>query len=384
MMLNFVNLNTVVQLQSFKSNRMKILIVKTSSLGDIIHTLPAVNDAIAVNPTIEFDWVVEESFAEVPAWHPAVKRIIPVALRRWRKNRWQAFKNGEWNRFKNNLQATSYDVVIDAQGLIKSALITFLSRGLRAGLNWRSAWEPLASLGYQKKVAVEPLQHAVPRVRQLFARALDYPLPLSTPRYGLRCFQLPEWFASFAQENSVAGYENKYVVFLHGTTWDTKHWPEHYWKSLVALTLKHGYHVLLPWGNEEERARAGRLANNHSIETAKAIVLPRTTLKDIAGIIAGAKAVVAVDTGLGHLAAALEVPTLSLYGPTNPELTGTVGQKQLHLASTFACAPCLKESCRYAGEKRVHPMCFSTLPPERVWELLRNTLEIQKQLVGVV
>jgi heptosyltransferase-1 len=362
---------------------MKILIVKTSSLGDIIHTLPAVSDAMAVNPTIEFDWVVEESFAEVPAWHPAVKRVIPVALRRWRKNPWQTFKSGEWKFFKNNLQATSYDMVIDAQGLVKSALITYLSRGLRAGLNWQSAWEPLASLVYQKKVAVEPLQHAVPRVRQLFARALNYQLPLSTPRYGLRSFQLPEWFASFAQHNSAVWHENKYVVFLHGTTWDTKHWPESYWKNLIELTLKHGYHVLLPWGNEGERARAERLASNHCAESAKAMVLPRTTLKDIAGIIEGAKAIVAVDTGLGHLAAAFEVPTISLYGPTNPELTGTVGLGQIHLASTFACAPCLKESCQYTGEKRVHPMCFSTLPPEKVWEQLRFTLDKQKKFVEV-
>ena len=103
---------------------MRVLLVKTSSLGDVIHTLPALTDAQRAIPGIQFDWVVEEGFAEIPAWHPAVAQVIPVAIRRWRKHPLQTLRSGEWRRFKARLRETHYDLVIDAQGLLKSAWLT--------------------------------------------------------------------------------------------------------------------------------------------------------------------------------------------------------------------------------------------------------------------
>ncbi len=195
---------------------MRVLLVKTSSLGDVIHTLPALTDAARAIPGIQFDWVVEEGFAEIPAWHPAVARVIPVAIRRWRKNLWQTLRNGEWRRFKQRLKEVDYDLVIDAQGLLKSAWLTrYVGKTPVAGLDRDSAREPLASRFYRRAYPVAWGQHAVERTRQLFAQALDYPLPESVGDYGLDREQLAD-----------ADPGAPYLVFLHGTTWDTKHWPE--------------------------------------------------------------------------------------------------------------------------------------------------------------
>ena len=304
---------------------MRVLLVKTSSLGDVIHALPALTDAARAIPGITFDWVVEEGFAEIPTWHPAVGKVIPVAIRRWRKNIWETIKSGEWKRFKQNLRTEKYDLVIDAQGLVKSAWLTRYVKAPVAGLDKDSAREPLASRFYQRRLAVARGQHAVERLRQLFAVALGYDLPKGLGDYGLdveRLIELPR--------------NKPYVLLLHGTTWDTKHWPEVYWRDL-ALRMGHmGVEVRLPWGNPAEKARAERIASGLS----NAVVLPKLNLAGVAKVLASASACVAVDTGLGHLAAALDVPTISLFGPTNPGLTGAYGKGQIHLASDFPCAPC--------------------------------------------
>lgn len=338
---------------------MRILFVKTSSMGDIIHSLPALTDASRIYPDISFDWVVEENFAEIPRWHSHVSNVIPVALRRWRKKPWQNIASGEIRHFIKRLRQENYTHVVDAQGLIKSALITRLSRGERYGLNWHSAWEPLASLAYQKRIAVDPELHAVTRVRTLLACALDYTLPTTVADYGVVKEKLP-----------TSPYQAPYVVFLHATTWTTKHWPIEYWQQLLTTTAREGFNVLLPWGNSKEQQQAQTIAS----ENPRAIVLPKLDLTAMAGVIAKAKAVVTVDTGLGHLAAALNVPTVSLYGPTDPQKTGTVGANQYHLAAEFSCAPCLQSECTYKGKAEVFPACFATITPQRVWQQLATVL----------
>ncbi len=194
--------------------------------------------------------MVEEGFAEIPAWHPAVARVIPVAIRRWRKNLWQTLRNGEWRRFKQRLKEVDYDLVIDAQGLLKSAWLTrYVGKTPVAGLDRDSAREPLASRFYRRAYPVAWGQHAVERTRQLFAQALDYPLPESVGDYGLDREQLAD-----------ADPGAPYLVFLHGTTWVTKHWPEAYWRELAERMCERGWSVRLPWGSAAERERAGRLA----------------------------------------------------------------------------------------------------------------------------
>ena len=352
---------------------MRVLLVKTSSLGDVIHALPALTDAARAIPGITFDWVVEEGFAEIPTWHPAVGKVIPVAIRRWRKNIWQTIKSGEWRRFKQSLRAEKYDLVIDAQGLVKSAWLTRYVNAPVAGLDKNSAREPLASRFYQRRLAVARGQHAVERLRQLFAVALGYDLPKGLGDYGLdveRLIELPR--------------NKPYVLFLHGTTWDTKHWPEVYRRDLALRMADKGVEVRLPWGNPAEKARAERIANGLS----NAVVLPKLNLAGVARVLASASACVAVDTGLGHLAAALDVPTISLFGPTNPGLTGAYGKVQIHLASDFPCAPCLQKKCTYQPTaqdqqrfdlKSEWPLCFTRLNPERVASRL-STLLLAEEL----
>lgn len=348
---------------------MRVLLIKTSSMGDVIHTLPALTDAMHALPGITFDWVVEESFAEIPSWHPAVAEVIPLAIRRWRKHPLKTWRNGEWARFKARLRQSRYDLVIDAQGLLKSAWLTRYAQGPVAGLDKTSAREALAERFYDRPQAVSWGQHAVERVRQLFALSLGYSLPPTVGDYGLDRSRL-----------SLQTSGPPYLVFLHGTTWYTKHWPELYWRQLAELVINAGWSVKLPWGNAAEKARAERLANG----LPGAVVLPRLNLADMAHVLASARACVAVDTGLGHLAAALGGPTLSLFGPTNPGYTGAYGTAQVHLASDFPCAPCLRKDCTYRPTaedrrrfdlEREQPLCFTRLPPERVMHELQPLLD---------
>lgn len=352
---------------------MRVLLVKTSSLGDVIHALPALTDAARAIPGITFDWVVEEGFAEIPTWHPAVGKVIPVAIRRWRKNLWETIKSGDWRRFKQRLRAEKYDLVIDAQGLLKSAWLTRYVKAPVAGLDKHSAREPLASHFYQRRLAVARGQHAVERLRQLFALALGYDLPKGLGDYGLDVDKLVE-----------LPRKKPFVLFLHGTTWDTKHWPEVYWRDLAIRMGNLGVEVRLPWGNPAEKARAERIANGLN----NTVVLPKLNLAGVAKVLASASACVAVDTGLGHLAAALDVPTISLFGPTNPGLTGAYGKVQIHLASDFPCAPCLQKKCTYQPTaqdqqrfdlKNEWPLCFTRLNPERVASRL-STLLLAEEL----
>jgi len=352
---------------------LRVLIVKVSSLGDVIHTLPAVTDARRANRRLQFDWVVEENFVEVPGWHPAVTRVIPVALRRWRKNVLGTLRNGEFSAFRKDIKHEHYDLVIDAQGLIKSGVIGRLSRGLTVGLSDRTAREPLATLFYNKVYSVPRNEHAVQRVRELFSRALNYSIDTqdaSTIDYGLDLQRL-----GMSRKTGPSGM----LVFLHGTTWPTKHWPLQYWKDLALLATQQGYSVRLPWGSEVEKQRAQDIAQG----IAGVSVLERQTLTGMARQIALADGVVAVDTGLGHLAAALATPAVSLYGATNPGLSGTYGRHQAHLSSTLACAPCMSKTCTYTGEALdVTPACYSTHPPAVVLNTLQALMADQPQ--GVV
>ena len=296
---------------------MRVLIVKASSLGDIIHTLPAVTDAYRAHPNLSFDWVVEENFTEVPSWHPAVNNVIPIAIRRWRHNLLNTYLNREFGTFKRKLQGVHYDLVIDAQGLIKSGLISRLSRGLTVGLSNSTIREPLAALFYNKAYSVSWDDHAVDRVRQLFSRALNYNYEQYPLDYGI----------DLENKLRVVKAKKSHIVFLHGTTRVGKYWPKEKWRYLAGIATGYGYDVFLPWGTPDEKDRAEFIGKgNLNVK-----ILGRKSLSDLAAFIISSKGVIAVDTGLGHLSAALSKSTVSLYGPTNPELCGTYGHNQIHL-----------------------------------------------------
>jgi len=326
---------------------MKVLVIKTSSLGDVVHTLPALTDAAMAIPDIRFDWIVEKAFAEIPAWHPTVENVIPVTIRHWRRHPIDTWLRGTWSEFKARLQSSRYDAVIDAQGLLKSAWLIRYARGKKFGLDRHSAREPLAACFYDAPQSVPKGQHAIERVRQLFGKSLGYPDRIQGQgRYQLNLSQA----------------RGSTVVLLHGTTWPTKHWPEQSWMDLSAKIRQAGYRAVLPWGSEVERLRAERIA-----ATSGADVLDRMNLTELAGLMASAAACISVDTGLGHLAAAVNTPTISLFGPTNPELTGLYGDNQIPLPSRFHCAPCLRKKCTYRLEENRSPPCFDELSADKVF-----------------
>ena len=297
-----------------------ILLVKMSSLGDVIHNLPVVSDIRAAIPQNNIDWVVEESFAAVPQLHAGVRRVLPIAMRRWRTGVLSRATRVEIGRFVNDLRAHPYDAIIDTQGLLKSALVACTARGARHGLDWRSAREPLAAF-YSRTYAVPWTLHAVERNRQLAARALGYAVP-NGANYGIEAPAVAfAWLPSAPR-----------AILLHATSQERKLWPERDWIELGRVLARDGRRCVLPWHGGHERARSERLAQ----EIPGAIVPPQLALTDVAGVIAGAVVVAGVDTGLTHLAAALGVPTIGIYFATDPAATGLYGARAANVGTAGA------------------------------------------------
>ncbi len=287
----------------------KILLIKTSSLGDVIHALPAVTDLKAAVPDARIGWVVEEPLVPVLRLHPGVSDIIPIAIRRWRRAWWHGAVRDEVRASLRQLRMQTYDDVIDAQGLFKSALITRAARGTRHGLDLHSAREPLAAF-YDHTYRIPWDLHAVERTRLLLARAVGYALPPDC-NYGIQA--VPR---AFAWLNAT-----RYAVLLHASSGDYKLWDEQNWRSLIKALNAAGVKCVLPWGSAQERDRSVRIAAN--MEAAS--VPPALSLTELAGLVTGARAVVGVDTGLTHLAAALAVPTVGIFSATDPAATGIYG-----------------------------------------------------------
>ncbi len=286
---------------------LKLLIVKTSSLGDVIHNLPIIADIRAHYPDIQVDWLVEESFADIPKLHPAVNQVITVAMRRWRKSLFRCETWQEIISVKKLISATQYDIIIDTQGLLKSGLMSRLAHGIKHGYNKGSIREPLASYFYDIKHEVSRLQHAVVRNRSLAASAFGFSMPSIKPDYGI-----------IAPSTTPVNLNQSYIVSLHGTSRDSKLWPTEHWVGLGKALENQQLSLVLPWASDKELIRAQRIASTLN----NAVVLPKCTIAELAFIISQAKAAVGVDTGLSHLSVALNIPTIALYTDTNPELTG--------------------------------------------------------------
>lgn len=289
---------------------MRILIVKTSSLGDVIHNLPVVSDIRRHFPDAAVDWCVEENFAAIPRLHPGVVGIVPLAIRRWRKALFSAATWREIGAFRSALQAKAYDAVIDTQGLLKSAVVARRARGPLAGYAADSAREPVAARFYDRRFSVATDAHAVVRNRRLVAAALGYAVD-DAPDYGIAA--APADFPWLPAQ--------PYVVFLTATSRDDKLWPESHWLELGRQLNALGYAAVLPGGSAVERGRAARLA----AAIPGAVAAPPLSIPQLAALLAGSRAAVGVDTGLTHLAVALKIPTVALYTATDPGLTGVLG-----------------------------------------------------------
>ena len=300
-----------------------ILLVRLSSMGDLIHTYPALTDLGRHFPDARVTWVCEEGFAELPPLHPLVKTTLPMAWRRWRKRLWQPAVWREMREFHARLTFPRFDVVLDAQGLIKSAGVAHLARGLKGGFDRRSAREGLAALAYDKTYAVPRGQHAVVRNRQLFAQVFGY-TPEGPVDFGLSPqAPLPDWAPT-----------GDYAVLLHATSKAEKEWDEARWVALGQALQARGLALILPWGAAHEQARSQRLAQH----LPGAIVPPaRLSLHAAASLLKQARLTIGVDTGLTHLANAVDCPLVALYTHTDPGLTGvTPGPRACNLGGVGA------------------------------------------------
>jgi heptosyltransferase-1 len=301
-----------------------VLFIKTSSLGDVIHHMPAVTEARLRRPGARFAWVVEQAFAPLVRLHPAVDTVIPVAARDWRlaphrPATWRAVMD-----FQRALRSHRYDEVIDTQGLFfKSALIAWLARGRRHGYDRDSVRERAAAWLYDVRHRVARNQHAIARNRMLTGRALGY-VPEGPPDFGL-------------DRARVAGPSDRpYGMLLHATARPDKEWPETHWRAL-AEALGRRIDLVVPYGTQAERARALRIASG----TAR--VPERQPLDAMARLIAGARFVVGVDTGLLHLAAALGVPLVAIFAASEPGLTGPMGQGPMRVLGGKDAPPSVAE-----------------------------------------
>lgn len=294
---------------------MRVLLVKLSSMGDVIHNLPVVSDLARRYPDIEIDWVTEAPYAGLVALHPKVRRVIPIHLRHLKKNWWSP---AAWRAFfddKAQLGGEPYDTIVDTQGLIKSALVSRWANGPIAGFSRATAREPLASCFYDRLIDVPRHLHAVERNRRLAAGAFGYEL-VNQVNYGL---QLPH---TMATPNPMSP---PVVVFLHATSRADKMWPQTHWAALGQRLHDRGFGIVLPWGNATEKLVSEQLAGLIPTATVPAAM----SLVGAAGLLSQASAVIGVDTGLAHLAVALSRPTVGLFLTTFPTLTGLYGNERV-------------------------------------------------------
>lgn len=343
---------------------MKILLIKLSSLGDTIHTLPSISDIQAQIPEAEISWAIEPAFAEIAHMHPHVKQVLPIPLRRVKQMRYTARALAQ---IISLIRAQSYDHIIDAQGLLKSSLLSYLARGHNSGYCKTSAREPWASYCYHSTYAVSKTLHAVMRTKSLCAQALQYPRPT----------QLHFAIGNHNQQTLTA---QSPILLFHGTTWESKHYPEAYWQELIAQITQAGYPVALPWGNAVEHARAQRLATHPHVT-----VLPRLSLYELKNQLISARGAIGVDTGLSHLAGALGTPCVGLYGPTDHTLAGNIGPFQTQI-SARRDGPMPEPTFIGSASKETHQvpqhLRMDQIQPKQAWEALRalwDTMPLQHE-----
>lgn len=319
---------------------MRVLIVRMSSMGDVIHTLPLVADIHNAVPGAQVDWVVEEAYAPLLQLHPRIGRIIPIALRRWRRSWRDPHTWQQWQAFRRALRATPYDAILDTQALLKSAWIASLARGPRIGFVARACREPLAALFYQRRLVYPPVKavHAIQRYRDLAAFALGY-APGTAPQYGLQVA---------ARRPSGLPAQQAYALVFHSTARAGKLWTEENWIEVCRALAAAGLAVLLAWGTPQERARAERIAaaSGANVWVAQTVL----DIGDWAAAAAGAAVAVGLDTGLTYLAAAVGAPTVAIYVDSSPAQAGVMAASPHRNLGDIGSPPAAADVIEAAGQ----------------------------------
>lgn len=341
----------------------KILLVKITSMGDLIQMLPALTDAQNAIPGIQFDWLCEDSFKDIPALHPSIRKIITLPYRRWKKNIRHAIRTGEIKQFLKTLRAEKYDMIIDAQSNFKSALFALLAKGHHMGLDKTSVREYGAQFFYRKTITIDRNQNHALRMRQLLAKFLNYPLPQTPFNYGIPSSYL---------EKIDMPLPSRFIFLTVIASMQYKLWPEEHWASIIKILLQQGFDIVMPWWSPAEKERVTRLQNGHP----KVHLLPPLSLKQKAYVLSQAQGAISLDTGLAHMAVALNIPNIGLYGPNDAKYCGTMGTNQQHITATSPdCVPCNKSRCPFIEEQsHTYAPCMVNIRPEEIQKALNKML----------
>ena len=287
---------------------LKLLIVKTSSMGDVVHALPTISDIRRFHPAAQIDWLVEAPYAAIPQMHGGVRQVLPLQWRKWRR---QLYSRGTWTamrQLRSQLHGARYDLVLDLQGLFKSAVFARQAGAPVAGYASGSGRDPVAPWLYQFQAKVSLQMQAVQRCRELAAAHLRYAVPSGLPDFGLR--------------PPAAGWSPRgdYAVLIPNASRRSKHWPERHWVAIGNRLKERGMTPLVLWGRPDEQSLAESIA-----ASCEGDVPPFLKVGEMAAVLAGARQVVGLDTGFTHLAAALGRPTLGIYCDHDPGLAGITG-----------------------------------------------------------
>jgi heptosyltransferase-1 len=357
----------------------RILIVKLSSMGDVLHALPVLSDIKqALGDDTQIDWVAEPNYACLLKDHPYIHQLHTLSFRQY-KGYLKSIRSDEARQLKQFLKNHPYDAILDLQGLLKSAWVCRWAKGIRYGYDSKSIREPWASWFYHQKFPVSKNLHAITRMRELAAKALGYEVSAGEPSYGLNTK------TSGSQANCIPGTtnhseENKcfnkeddrypQLILFPFTTWGTKHWPTEHWHAFINLAKNH-FHITIAWGSQNEYRQAQSFCEN----TTNCQLTPDLNVEGMKNFLKDCDAFIGVDTGFAHLATAMNIPGIVLMGPTDKNESGPLGNNQLALDVELSCRPCHKRVCSLPIEPNsLRPKCLARISPEFVLKNLQKIL----------
>jgi len=358
----------------------KVLIIKASALGDVVHALPVLAWLKSADPAVTIDWLVEDGFAPLLDGHPLVCKVHRIATRSWRRQGWLAAIRESWQAV-GRIRGENYDVVLDLQGNSKSGLFALLSGASRRyGFDRQGVREWPNLLATNCRVGLTAAEHHISErslaiARAAFPRGHEHLLAGPLPVRPEAAAQVDALLAGFGLSDS------RFAVLHYGTTWTTKLWPAANWQALVrSLAAESDLALVLTWGSSEERIVVERIA---AAAGARALVWPRGTLPELAALLARAAIVVGGDTGPIHIAAAVGTPTVSIYRVTDGRRNGPRGEQHLRLQSPLECSPCLLKACDRDRECGLSIAVSSVI--EAVRQLLTQGQQVsRRQIVGHV
>lgn len=347
---------------------MKVLIVKISALGDVVHALPVLAYLKSADPAVEIDWLMEKSFAPLLEGHPLIRRVHALAMKAWRQQGWKQAVVGTLGVIRA-LRRERYDLVLDLQGNSKSGLFTLISGApLRVGFDRDGVREWPNLLATNRRIPLTAADHHIGDRALALARGglpggsaapLAGPLPVDAQA-------LAKIEALLAEQGLIG---NPLVVLHYGTTWTTKLWPLESWEQLAALLAEKGLRPILTWGNADEETAARAI---FAASEGRAVIWPRGSLKELVALLSRVDLVVGADTGPVHIAAAVDTPTVSIYRVTDARRNGPRGDKHIRLQVDLPCSPCLKKACERDNE------CGAKITVEQVLDAVLARLGMQK------